>query len=90
MQDCWRSESRFSMRGFGCASFYLWAVMGVLRKVWLVVLTLLTVAFLTTLAVLSETKPTQWLTDQEVDELVEQDMLEKGFINSVTGEYRYD
>ena len=63
--------------------------MGVLRKVWLVILTLLTVAFLVALAVLSDPRPTAWLTDQEVDELVYQDMLEKGFIDPETGKIIY-
>ena len=58
------------------------------RKVWLVALTVLTVAFLTALAVLSEPKPTQWLTDREVDALVYKDMLEQGIINPTTGEIK--
>ena len=61
-----------------------------LRKVWLVVLALLTVAFLVALAVFSEPRPTAWLTDQEVDELVHKDMIEKGFIDPETGEFIYD
>ena len=60
------------------------------RKFWLVALTLLTAAFLVALAVLSEPKPTAWLTDKEIDELVYQDMVEKGFVDPETGEFLYD
>ena len=59
------------------------------RKVWLVALTLLTIAFVAALIALSEPRPTAWLTDREVDELVYQDMLEKGFIDPETGKIIY-
>ena len=59
------------------------------RKVWLVVLTLLTIAFVAALIALSEPRPTVWLTDQEVDELVYKDMLEQGIINPETGKIIY-
>ena len=49
-------------------------------------LTVLTVVFIVTLLILSKPKPTVWMTDQEVDALVYQDMLEKGFIDPTTGE----
>ena len=68
-----------------CCATFLFGVMGVLRKVWIAVLTVLTVAFLVTLAVLSDPRPAAWMTDKEVDELVYQDMIEKGFIDPTTG-----
>lgn len=55
------------------------------RKVWIAMLTVLTVAFIVTLLMLSKPKPTIWMTDQEADALVYQDMLEKGFIDPTTG-----
>lgn len=70
------------MRGFGCASFYLRAVMGVLRKVWLVVLTLLTLAFLVALIVLSVKdkidNPVWYMTEEQALELYWQDPSEYG------------
>ena len=61
-------------------------VIPVFRKVWIAMLTVLTVVFIVTLLILSKPKPTVWMTDQEVDALVYQDMLEKGFIDPTTGE----
>lgn len=68
-----------------CCATFLFAGDGMYRKVWIAVLTVLTVAFLVALAVLSEPRPTAWMTDKEVDELVYQDMIEKGFVDPTTG-----
>ena len=48
------------------------------RKVWLVFLTIITVAFVATLLVIAlrEYQPSVWLTDREIDALVYQDMRE--------------
>ena len=56
------------------------------------VLTAITIWFVVTLAVMSvkEHKPSVWLTDKEVDELVYRDMLEMGFVDPETGKLRYD
>lgn len=72
-----------------CCATFLFTGDGMYRKVWLVVLTLLTIAFVAALIALSEPRPTVWLTDQEVDELVYKDMLEQGIINPETGEIIY-
>lgn len=62
------------------------------RKDWIAVLTAITIWFVVTLAVMSvkEHKPSVWLTDKEVDELVYRDMLEMGFVDPETGKLRYD
>ena len=86
---CWRGRVAFFGGVALCCATFLFGVMPMFRKVWLVILTLLTVAFLVALAVLSDLRPTAWLTDREGDELVYQDMLEKGFIDPETGKIIY-
>ena len=71
MRDCWRGRVAF-FGGVALAAplFYLRGG-SMARKIWLVILTLITVAFVASLLAIGmhERKQSVWLSEQEADEL---------------------
>lgn len=82
-------ESRFSVARLRACATFLCGVMAV-RRVWLVALTLFTVAFIALLIAISirEHKPSVWLSDREIDKLVNQEMRELRLLPEEVGAER--